>query len=102
MPFTILIVDDEREMCASLSEIFASYGFASLFTTDPLAVPALLETERVDLIVMDIRMPQLRGIDLLKRLQGERPLHPGDHDHRLPLRRERRGVDALRGASTCT
>ncbi len=70
MPFTVLVVDDEREMCVSLSEILTSYGFQSLFTTDPLTVPALLETKRVDLIVMDIRMPPLRGIDLLKRVQG--------------------------------
>ncbi len=70
MAFTVLIVDDEREMCLSLSEIFTSYGFQSVFTTDPLAAAALLEASRADLIVMDIRMPQLGGIDLLKRIKG--------------------------------
>jgi DNA-binding NtrC family response regulator len=70
MAFTVLIVDDEREMCASLAEIFSSYGFQSTFTTDPLAVPSLLAASRVDLIVMDIRMPQLHGVDLLKRIKS--------------------------------
>ncbi len=70
MPFTILIVDDEREMCLSLSEIFSSFGFRSAFTTDPLAVAALIQGERADLIVMDIRMPQIAGIDLLKQIKA--------------------------------
>jgi DNA-binding NtrC family response regulator len=70
MPFTILIVDDEREMCASLAEIFESHGLDSLFTADPLAVPALIEKNRIGLILMDIKMPQLRGIDLLKLVKG--------------------------------
>jgi two-component system response regulator AtoC len=70
MPFTILIVDDEREMCLSLSEIFSSYGFQAIFTTDPLAVSSLIERNRIDLILMDIKMPQLRGIDLLKLIKG--------------------------------
>ncbi len=63
--FTVLIVDDEREMCVSLSEIFASHGLRSLYATDPLEVPGLLAANPVDLVVMDVRMPQMSGIDLL-------------------------------------
>jgi DNA-binding NtrC family response regulator len=70
MAFTILIVDDEKEMCLSLSEIFAAYGFASVIATDPRTVPALLGEHRVGLIVMDIRMPQQSGIDLLKLIKS--------------------------------
>jgi len=70
MAFTILIVDDEREMCLSLSEIFSSYGFDSVSTTDPRAAPALIEAHSVGLLVMDIRMPQQSGIDLLKLIKS--------------------------------
>ena len=70
MAFTILIVDDEREMCLSLSEIFSSYGFDAVTTTDPRAVPALIEAHRIGLLVMDIRMPQQSGIDLLKLIKS--------------------------------
>ncbi len=76
MPFTILIVDDEREMCVSLSEILRSQGFEALIATDPQAVPALLRKRRADLAIMDIRMPQLPGIDLLKVLKHEQPSLP--------------------------
>jgi DNA-binding NtrC family response regulator len=70
MAFTILIVDDEREMCLSLSEIFSSYGFDSVTTTDPRAVPALIEAHSIGLLIMDIRMPQQSGIDLLKLIKS--------------------------------
>ena len=76
MPFTILIVDDEREMCLSLSEILRSQGFEAIIATDPQAVPALLRKKRADLAIMDIRMPQLPGIDLLKLLKHEQPSLP--------------------------
>jgi two-component system response regulator AtoC len=69
MPFTILIVDDEREMCVSLSEILHSHGFQAVFTTDPLQVPGLLRGSDVGLVIMDIKMPQTSGIDLLKLLR---------------------------------
>ena len=68
--FTILIVDDEREMCLSLSEIFTSSGFHAMTATDPRCVPALIAERRPDLLVMDIRMPQQSGIDLLKAVKG--------------------------------
>ena len=76
MPFTILIVDDEREMCLSLSEILRSQGFEAIIATDPQTVPALLRKKRADLAIMDIRMPQLPGIDLLKALKHEQPSLP--------------------------
>jgi DNA-binding NtrC family response regulator len=76
MPFTVLIVDDEREMCVSLSEILRSKGFETIVATDPQTVPALLRKKRVDLAIMDIRMPQLPGLDLLKALKHEQPSLP--------------------------
>ena len=66
MKFTILIVDDEEEMCLSLSEILTSKGYQTIYTIDPLKVSMLLEQNHVDLILMDIKMPKLGGIDLLK------------------------------------
>jgi DNA-binding NtrC family response regulator len=69
MPFTILIVDDEREMCVSLSEILCSHGFQAIFATDPLQVPGVLRRNPVELVIMDIKMPQMSGIDLLRLIR---------------------------------
>ncbi|MDC7232447.1 MAG: sigma-54 dependent transcriptional regulator [Spirochaetales bacterium] len=69
MPLKILIIDDEEEMCLSLSEIFSARKYSVLTATDPLDVLPLLEKETADLILMDVRMPGLGGVSLLKMIR---------------------------------
>jgi DNA-binding NtrC family response regulator len=76
MRFTILIVDDEREVCLSLAEVLQSKGYQTLHEDNPLKVLALLGRESIDLILMDVRMPELGGIDLLKIIRKTQPLLP--------------------------
>jgi DNA-binding NtrC family response regulator len=72
----ILIVDDEQEMCSSLEEIFRDEGFLARSTTDPASVLSLLSQEPVDLLLLDIRMPGIGGIDLLGRVKDLYPELP--------------------------
>ena len=74
--FRILIVDDEQEVCLSLSEVLQSKGYTPLYEEDPVQVLSLLGRETVDLILMDVRMPVLGGIDLLKVIRKAHPLLP--------------------------
>ncbi len=71
MAFTILIVDDEYEVCLSLSEVLTSKGYNTLFQENPLKVMDVLKKNKIDLIIMDIKMPQMNGIDLLKIIKKE-------------------------------
>ncbi len=73
MDYRILIVDDEKELCISLSEILTEEGFPTVFTSDPRETPAILARSRVDLIILDIRMPGIGGIDLLKLVRRTNP-----------------------------
>jgi DNA-binding NtrC family response regulator len=73
MDYTILLIDDELEMCLSLSEFLNSKGYSTLYTTNPLEVIRILEKEKVDLIIMDIKMPEMGGIDLLKVIKTSDP-----------------------------
>ena len=73
MDYHILIVDDEKELCVSLSEILMEEGYPTFCTSDPLETPAILARSRVDLIILDIRMPGIGGIDLLKMLRRTKP-----------------------------
>jgi DNA-binding NtrC family response regulator len=66
---TILIVDDEEELCSSLAEILTAQGYTALFTTRPGETEGILARESVDLVVMDVRMPGIGGVDLLKQLR---------------------------------
>jgi DNA-binding NtrC family response regulator len=69
--FNILIADDEEELGSSLSEIFSSKGYNSFYITDPIKVPGIITKEKINLIIMDIRMPRISGIDLLKIIKKE-------------------------------
>jgi len=71
MQHTVLIVDDELEVCISLQEIIESYGYRVLFCTDPQEVVELLRADQIDLILLDIRMPNIGGVDLLRELKRE-------------------------------
>jgi DNA-binding NtrC family response regulator len=75
--FSILVVDDEKEMCISLSEILSSGGYRALYTIDPSQVPILLSGDSIDLIIMDVRMPKISGIDLLKSIK--------EKNNRIPI-----------------
>jgi len=69
MDFTVLIVDDEEEMCLSLSILLSKHQIHAVYTTNPQEVHALVRMKPIDLIIMDIKMPQLGGLDLLRTIK---------------------------------
>ncbi len=73
MDFKILIIDDEIEVCRSLCELLTSRGYTVLYETNPKKTLSLLNEHPVDLILMDLRMPEMGGMDLLKEIRIYRP-----------------------------
>lgn len=73
MDFSILIVDDEIDQCASLAEILDEEGYRTYYTDKPLETIPILERNTIDLIILDLRMPEISGIDLLKRIRVHNP-----------------------------
>jgi len=71
MIFKILIVDDEIEMCLSLSELLKSNGFKAIYSSNPFDVQKILKNDIIDLIIMDIKMPGIDGINLMKNIKRE-------------------------------
>jgi len=69
MRFKILIIDDEIGMCVSLSKILSAQGYENIYTSDPTEVDRLLSAEDIDLIIMDVKMPGIDGISLLKSIK---------------------------------
>lgn len=68
---SILIIDDEQEMCSSLEEIFQDEGFYTCSSISPNSALKILSENCFSLILMDIRMPEIGGIDLLKAVKNE-------------------------------
>jgi DNA-binding NtrC family response regulator len=72
----VLIVDDEIEMCRSLEEILQQDGFRTTSTTDPSTVTSLSSSEHFDAVLLDVKMPEINGIDLLRSLVEAHPNVP--------------------------
>lgn len=62
----ILVVDDEKGVVHSCVRILERRGFTVSGLTDSQAAPALLKQESFDLLLTDIKMPRLDGLELLR------------------------------------
>ena len=67
----LLIVDDEPSMRRMLEILFAQEGYAVQSADSAEAALEALGAKPFDLVISDIRMPGLSGMDLLRRLKGE-------------------------------
>ncbi|MDX3901610.1 MAG: response regulator transcription factor [Sphingobium sp.] len=69
MTATIALVDDDKNILTSVSIALQAEGFITRIYSDPeTALKALLDNP-ADLAVFDIKMPQMDGIELLRRLR---------------------------------
>lgn len=69
----ILIVDDNRELAENLAEILEMEGLEALVMDDPHAVLDAAHDLRFDAALLDVRMPGMDGIDLLRELARHVP-----------------------------
>jgi two-component system, NtrC family, response regulator HydG len=72
----ILIVDDEPDMVDNCARILRRAGHRCLTTTDPHRALALLESEGPDLLLTDLKMPEIDGLALLRRARELDPALP--------------------------
>jgi diguanylate cyclase (GGDEF)-like protein/PAS domain S-box-containing protein len=68
-PARILIVDDERMNRAILSQIIQRRGFATLEASSGMEALKLIEHEQIDLVLLDIVMPEMDGYEVLRQLR---------------------------------
>src|SRR4249920_1790129 len=69
----IMIVDDEDKVRESVREVLADEGYRVVDTADGTRVLELIEQEKPGLVLLDIWMPQIDGIDLLKQIKSKEP-----------------------------
>src|SRR5512136_2231622 len=69
----ILIVDDERTTRLSLSEIFSLRGANTATAADGNEALAQIQQTEFDLIILDVKMPGLSGLQVLEYVQQHAP-----------------------------
>lgn len=72
-PIRVLLVDDEPSLLESLSRVLVRRGFAVRTSLSGADAVRRLEWERFDVVVLDRRMPGLRGERALLKIKRLRP-----------------------------
>ena len=72
----ILIVDDEEHIREILSEFLTDQGFSVMEATDGEMAMELFSENQYDLVITDIRMPKMNGLELLSAVKAKDKKNP--------------------------
>ncbi len=64
----ILVVDDDPQTLRSVRNALAAAGYVPVVTGDPHDLSRLIRTKRPDLILLDLMLPEIDGIELMERV----------------------------------
>ena len=65
----ILVVDDEQEIADLLELYLISDGYQVVKSSDALEGLAIMEREKIDLVLLDIMMPKMDGLEMCRRIR---------------------------------
>lgn len=66
----LLVVDDEKGLCEYLRDFFASLGYEVSTATDGQEAVTLTKKENPELVLLDINMPGMGGLEVLRRIKA--------------------------------
>jgi len=69
IPSRILIVDDEEDICSTLADFLQGKGYEIFQANTGEEALRLLKEVRPHLVLLDIRMPEMDGIEILRRVR---------------------------------
>ena len=72
----VLIVDDEQVVCDLLSEELTERGYLCTAVLSGQEALAKTKEEHFDLVLLDVRLPGMSGMEVLRKLSEERPSFP--------------------------
>lgn len=69
-PASILVVDDEESMCKFMEIMLKKEGYAVATSQDARSALQRIRTEKYDLVIADLMMPQMSGLELLSQVKS--------------------------------
>ncbi len=74
LPINVLVVDDERDFAESLSERLEVAGHRSKTVFAGEQALAALAEDEIDVVILDLKMPGMDGMEVLRRIKNDYPL----------------------------
>ncbi len=72
----VLVVDDDQMIVSALTRVLSYEGYAVIGAPNGEGSLALLAKEKPDLVILDVAMPGMSGIDVCKRIKSRSPSTP--------------------------
>jgi DNA-binding NtrC family response regulator len=73
MKFRILVVDDEKNIREGLAKSLELDGYETVLAEDGLAAVDIMQSDEIDLVITDMKMPRMSGDELLRRVVSDWP-----------------------------
>ena len=70
---SILVVDDEQVLCDILMKVLSREGYQVQTVTDGTAALNYISNARVDIMISDIMMPGINGLELMQKVKERWP-----------------------------
>ena len=67
----LLVIDDEPALADFVAQVAADCGFEPILTSDDATFRQAVRTERPDIVALDLGMPGMDGVELLRFLAAE-------------------------------
>ncbi|OPL16950.1 MAG: hypothetical protein AVO38_06520, partial [delta proteobacterium ML8_D] len=71
--FRILVVDDERSLTVLLTRILTRSGYQVKSASSGIKALSIIDEFSPNLVITDLKMPGISGLDLLKKVRSEKP-----------------------------
>lgn len=68
---TVLIIEDEEDAAELFAEMMRVSGFRVLKTSNSTPALAMMADEKPDVIILDIMMPEISGLDILRQMRRD-------------------------------
>jgi len=69
----VLILDDEKRFTEELAEFLHDSGFVPFEANTGTQGFSILKTQHIDLLILDVRLPGINGLDILKEVKVDYP-----------------------------
>lgn len=74
IPRTVLVVEDEPTLATAIAQRITAEGWTARVASDGASAVQAASTLRPDLVIMDIMLPVMDGLEAIKRIVAERPV----------------------------